>query len=70
MELRTTIKKEVYNNINVNGINNNSLKGNKKTKVQREVRRKKNKLMRPQCELGPFYRAKMWHMGFEMATFW
>jgi hypothetical protein len=44
MEVRTTTQKEVYNNINVKGINNNSLKGNKKTKVQREVRRKKNKI--------------------------
>jgi len=60
MEVRTTTQKEVYNNINVKGINNNSLKGNKKTKVQREVRRKKTILMRPRCELGPFYRAKMW----------
>jgi hypothetical protein len=44
MQVRTRTQKEVYNNINVKGINNNSLKGNKETKTQREVRRKKNKI--------------------------
>jgi hypothetical protein len=50
MEVIITIQKEVYKNNNVKRINNNSLKGNKKTKVQNEIRRRKTKLMKPQCE--------------------